>query len=547
MGFNSVFRSLLEVFPQVDVRVLKAVAIEHSKDADAAVGFILSEVLPTIYPPQEAKDTVADNEIVMDPSIGVERGEESFSLNHPDDTLLHYIACEDVGGINNKNDTSCLSDTLSANIQESRGLSVFDSIPAVVTDVRSHLCSDTNSPEEETLPASNVQHFQSPFYEEKVESFDRGIVAEMGVSTSLSECEEPGWRSSLENGNERLTFDSELVGVDEESFPSTVATRSGQIISTDFLEGFIEDAKNNKKTLSLAMESVISTVGEVELQEEAAVQAKREASEGGLDILTKAVGLNLNLQHAKEANNKLAGEVYGERAILATEARELQSRLLNLSDARDKSLSIIDEMRQDLEARLAVAKAEKEAAEQEKLERKKYALKALAEQELIMENVAEEARKLHQEVEENAKLREFLIDRGRIVDILQGEISVICEDVASLREKIAGRVPLNKSRSSSQINCILASSSTSLKSIPSDQALERTKSSESLESNTSLKSISTTKSFKSSKSANKELLNCGQSEGSKHDLKEKAIGNDLKAFSDNGWEMLHDESELHYS
>lgn len=39
-----------------------------------------------------------------------------------------------------------------------------------------------------------------------------------------------------------------------------------------------------------------------------------------------------------------AGEVYGEKAILATELRELQSRLLSLSDERDKSLCILDEV-----------------------------------------------------------------------------------------------------------------------------------------------------------------------------------------------------------
>ncbi|KAM1094650.1 hypothetical protein ACFX13_009757 [Malus domestica] len=39
-----------------------------------------------------------------------------------------------------------------------------------------------------------------------------------------------------------------------------------------------------------------------------------------------------------------AGEVFGEKAILATKARELQSRLLNLSDERDKSLAILNEV-----------------------------------------------------------------------------------------------------------------------------------------------------------------------------------------------------------
>lgn len=38
------------------------------------------------------------------------------------------------------------------------------------------------------------------------------------------------------------------------------------------------------------------------------------------------------------------GEVYGEKAILATEVRELQSRLLSLSDERVKALAILDEV-----------------------------------------------------------------------------------------------------------------------------------------------------------------------------------------------------------
>lgn len=36
--------------------------------------------------------------------------------------------------------------------------------------------------------------------------------------------------------------------------------------------------------------------------------------------------------------------MYGEKAILATEVKELQSRLLSLADERDKSLAILDEV-----------------------------------------------------------------------------------------------------------------------------------------------------------------------------------------------------------
>lgn len=49
-------------------------------------------------------------------------------------------------------------------------------------------------------------------------------------------------------------------------------------------------------------------------------------------VLTSA----FSLQHA--------GEIYGEKAILATELKELQSRLSSLSGERDKSLAILDEV-----------------------------------------------------------------------------------------------------------------------------------------------------------------------------------------------------------
>jgi lysyl-tRNA synthetase class II len=56
-----------------------------------------------------------------------------------------------------------------------------------------------------------------------------------------------------------------------------------------------------------------------------------------------------------------------------------------------------------------------------------------------MEKVVQESKLLQQEAEENSKLRDFLMDRGQIVDTLQGEISVICQDVKLLKEKFENR------------------------------------------------------------------------------------------------------------
>ncbi|CAN6702471.1 unnamed protein product [Malus baccata var. baccata] len=98
-------------------------------------------------------------------------------------------------------------------------------------------------------------------------------------------------------------------------------------------------------SVQAAMESVINMMREVEVQEKAVDIVQEEASRGGLDIMVKVEELKRMLAHAKDANDMIhAGEVFGEKAILATEARELQSRLLNLSDERDKSLAFLNEL-----------------------------------------------------------------------------------------------------------------------------------------------------------------------------------------------------------
>lgn len=296
------------------------------------------------------------------------------------------------------------------------------------------------------------------------DSLECGHQAESDSGTSIVACEGPDacvsprpkakQENSLNEGH-----------VDNESTIDAVVSRSGQVCRIDLLEEVIEDAKNHKKTLFSAMESVMNLMREVELQEKAAEEAKAEATSGGLDILYKVGELKQMLTHAKQANDMHAGEIYGEKSILATEARELQTRLLNLSEERDKSLLVLDQMRVTLEARLAEAENARKAAEQEKLEKEESAHNLLAEQEALMEKLVQEAKFLQQEAEENSKLRDFLMDRGQVVDMLQGEISVICQDVRLLKEKFDERVPLSQSVSSSQTTCILASSGSSTKSI----------------------------------------------------------------------------------
>ncbi|EYU38142.1 hypothetical protein MIMGU_mgv1a007025mg [Erythranthe guttata] len=323
-----------------------------------------------------------------------------------------------------------------------------------------------------------------------------------------------------------------IVGTEDESTLSTSMSQSSQVQVMDALEEIITDARNNKKTMFAAMESVISLMREVELKEQAVEQAKVEAAVGGSDVLFKVEELKQLVQSAKDANGMHAGEVYGEKAILATELRELQSRVLSLSDERDKSLSVLDEMRRTLEVRLAAAENEIKSAEEETIKKEKAAMEAFAEQKLIMEKVVEESKILKQQAEDNAMLQEFLMDRGRVVDMLQGEIAVICHDVRLLKEKFEEHVPYSKSLASSQTSCILASSTSSSKSSNPEQ-VEPLRNDSSLETEKKTKSIS--RFFKHYSSSEDEAA---------------ATDDDLKALADNdddddGWELFDINREIY--
>ncbi|XP_039056469.1 uncharacterized protein LOC120199478 [Hibiscus syriacus] len=170
-----------------------------------------------------------------------------------------------------------------------------------------------------------------------------------------------------------------------------------------------------------------------------------------MEILLKVEELKQMLPHAKEANDMHA-EVYGEKAILVTEVKELENRLLSLSDERDKSLSILDEMRRTLKARQFAAQELMRAAVQEKLEKEESARNALAEQEPLWWGWLKSPR----------------FKGRRRKKIPRVEISVICEDIRVLKQRFDERILFSKSISSSQTSCILASSGSSLKSATSD-------------------------------------------------------------------------------
>ncbi|KAJ4968430.1 hypothetical protein NE237_015131 [Protea cynaroides] len=571
MGFSSVFRSLQEIFPQVDVRVLKAVAMENCKHADVAVECVLSEVLPYLPSPSESRRTKDDSQHVNHSIVGGEEpvqgvvegaitgspsnsgsdiGEDAndtidttdtpyvdakcmneefvgssalslragngddlqmsshglgnLSLDQPSGHLFLITVPEEILSLEKNQNVSVATDgshrgsfvgsgsviredrftdccNNACTFKDLNELVIPDSSTTCGESLQDQTCSDADSLKVENLPAT-VQLIPSSqeSQEEASDAADCGSLS-VKIGATISEFEKPDSRSPSESVSAVEVFETEVGHVENGSSSVAVVSQCNQICSIEFLEEIIGEAKNNKRTLFLAMESVINKMKELEFQEEAAEQIKREVAKAGLDILANVEELRQMLQYTKEANDMHAGEVYAEKAILATEVTEIQSRIQNLSDEREKSLAILEEMSQSLEIRLAAAEEERKIDELEKLETEKSARMALAEKELAFKQVFKDAEILKQQEEENSKLRDFLMDRGHVVDILQGEIAVICQDVKSLKEKFDERVPISKSLSSSQTSCILASSSLSIKRLAPDRVTEKIEVSEALE------------------------------------------------------------------
>ncbi|KAI3742727.1 hypothetical protein L1987_60421 [Smallanthus sonchifolius] len=419
MGFSSVYKVLKELFPQVDSRLLKAVSLEHSKDADAAVEVVLVEIIPFL-PDQPLSNGSSSNSLS---SLGsFDDGGKNVQI---ESTMDHVVV------------NPCIAER-STDATEDTG---FSGQLNSHTVVESAILEPT---------AMSFDHNANSETEAKYgETLGESISVSVDSDSPILICE----NVSLDNHDQ-----------EDESAMSSMLTRSEQICSTGYLDEVIEESKNNKKTLGLAMDSVIDLMKAVESKEKAAEQAKEDATRGCYDILAKVDEVKHALSRAKEANDMHAGEVNAEKAILATELKELELRLFTLSDDKNRSLEILDEMRRALEVRMAAALEEIAAADDEKLERERSAREALMYQENEMEKVVEESKKLKLEAEENSKLQEFLMDRGHAIDILQGEIAVKYQDVLLLKEKYDKRILLSGSLFSSPKLSTLACSSSSFRS-----------------------------------------------------------------------------------
>ncbi|PKU83653.1 uncharacterized protein LOC110095700 [Dendrobium catenatum] len=567
MSSSSIFKSLRELFPQVDLRILRAISIEHEEDINEAIEFILSEVLPAANTKPDFPCILHDNGIPEQELRERDNGPEH--INIPDDKTVSPFGMPDfIVGAENRGMDSLVADGTKGCVlwQPHLMFLAADSKPSTEQEESSYnngLSLNLNhlsEKEDENFfykPPNQNNHFESlsdggpeniiltkqlTKYSEELETKDvfqlrdgenitvqldeqtissavfdnncespveygsekqNDINIELNVCDNLSGCSSDGYRPFNLHDLETVVYPSpvltcalSLSGVSEKDqiyqdsinetykdaidyenhsahdldvnyldisseeyvLPIDLATQSGHAVSTDVVEESIEDAKISKKYLVCSLESMVSMMREVELLEGKAKQAQEEASVAGHHILSKVEELQQIVKQSKDENDMQSGQVYGERSILATEARELQSRLLRMSEERCKYLSVIEEIFGALEVRQSAAKDVIAAADLEKQEKEEVALKALKEQELLMDAVLAESQNLKQEEEENSKLREFLMDRGHVVDSLQGEIAIICEDILSLKQRVDGRIPFTRSLISSSFTKSLMSS-----------------------------------------------------------------------------------------
>ncbi|WVZ71294.1 hypothetical protein U9M48_019896 [Paspalum notatum var. saurae] len=211
-----------------------------------------------------------------------------------------------------------------------------------------------------------------------------------------------------------------------------ITTRSYQIVGMDNL---VSDITNGKEALRSLYDSTIIKTKEVELQEGTSRKIKQDATKARQDIVAMVEKFNQLIKNANESNDKQAQIVREEKSLLAALAQDLQSRLTKLSAERCEALAIVEEIKLELDARLATLTEEEAAAREQISQEEKIALLVRKEKETELGCILEESKMLQKEAEENLLLRDFLSGCGSTIDILEGEISSIHEKAVVLKER----------------------------------------------------------------------------------------------------------------
>ncbi|KAJ4766448.1 ELKS/Rab6-interacting/CAST family protein [Rhynchospora pubera] len=490
MAFKTVFYALQDVFPQVDLRILKAVASKYSSDINSAVEFVLSDVLPAVseskptekyYPlPPKFDDMDQTHPHFEIEGKGSSLGNQMGFLPYP--TIENYNPfLEDVPSSSYIAQSSSLSSSASSSSSTSSSMKQSMQKSKFVESSNSQYGSNLYPNEDSFKANANSDNYDATKDLIQLEDYSElpyeplnnyAALNSESMANSTAEIDpnlmdytmsESGYKNSstFENESKSTKEDQAILKVSEEKVPllpketleeSTISevpiisdedTHSGAEAkeckrNSEFeaIDEMINHVTKSKDILSSAMKATISKIKEVELQEENAKRSREEAAKTDEKLAEMVEGLDNLIKTAKETNNEHASQVKKEKSLLVREAKELHSRVLNLSSEKDDYESIINEINSTLDARLVIAREENAGAQKELAEKEDRYLKIHAEKESTLEEINKESLILENEAEENSMLRELLLECGRKVDVLQGEISSINQEVMLLKEQV---------------------------------------------------------------------------------------------------------------
>ncbi|KAJ3703861.1 hypothetical protein LUZ61_007566 [Rhynchospora tenuis] len=490
MAFKTVFYALQDVFPQVDLRILKAVASKYSSDVNSAVEFVLSDVLPAVseseptekYYPLPPKFDDMDQ---THPHFGIEGkgsslGNQMGFLPYP--TIENYNPfLEDVPSSSYVAQSSSLSSSASSSSSTSSSMKQSMQKSKFVESSNSQYGSNIYPNEDSFNANANSDNYDATKDLIQLEDYSElpyqplnnyAALNSESMANSTAEVDpnlmdytmsESGYKdnSSFENESKSAKEDQVILKVSEEKVPllpketleeSTIsevpiisdeeshsraeAKESKRFSEFEAIDELINNVTKSKEILYSAMKETMSKIKEVELQEENVKRSREEAAKTDEKLAEMVEGLDNMIKTAKETNTEHASQVKREKSLLVREAKELHSRVLNLSSEKDDYESIINEINSTLDARLVIAREDHAGAQKEVAEKEDKYLKIRAEKESTLEEIKKESLMLENEAEENSMLREFLLECGHKVDTLRGEISSINQEVMLLKEQV---------------------------------------------------------------------------------------------------------------
>lgn len=228
---------------------------------------------------------------------------------------------------------------------------------------------------------------------------------------------------------------SEMAHCDDYVAPE-LSNSNASSINQVSLEGIVEEAKNDKELVINLVKEVSNLRAKADQENIAALKAKSEAATIGESLLKKVDEVRKQTSQRKQDNLLRMGEIYGEKAVLATEARELKVRLEQVKMQKERAIATLNEIQGRLQGCYDAAVEERKMAEEDGRIKEEKAQKLLVEEEALMAIVEQESQKLEVEAEACTQLKEFLAHHGSIVDSLQGEMSILCEDVESFKRQV---------------------------------------------------------------------------------------------------------------